>query len=90
MSVYIPWKVEAQLSEAVTGRTYVGPLSECVWVYLELGEAARRDAMIIADANVPVEGRRTTKVLEAAEIEWLIDRLGSDVYRPADRIGSWR
>ena len=90
LSVYIPWTVEAQLSEHVTGRTYVGPLRDCVWTYLELGAEARRDALIIADAAVSIEGRRTTKILEAPEIEWLIDRLGNDVYRPADRKGQWR
>lgn len=90
MSVYIPWTIEAQLSDHVTGRTYVGPLRDCVWIYLELSEAARRDALILADADVPIEGRRTTKVLEAPEIEWLIDRLGNDVYRPTARKGHWR
>jgi hypothetical protein len=90
MSAYIPWTLEAQLSEPVTGRTYVGPLRDCVWTYLELSEAARRDALILADADVPLEGRRTSKVLEMAEIEWLVDRLGSDVYLPQDRRGRWR
>jgi hypothetical protein len=65
-------------------------LRDCVWTYLELGESARRDALIIADADVPIEGRRTTKILEAPEIEWLIDRLGNDVYRPEGRQGRWR
>lgn len=89
MSVYIPWTVEAQLSEPVGERTYVGPLRDCVWTYLELSETARRDALIIADADVPLEGKRATKILEREEIEWLIDRLGNEIYRPAGRGGRW-
>jgi hypothetical protein len=89
LSVYIPWTVEAQLSEPVGGRTYVGPLRDCVWTYLELGEAARKDALIIADADVPLEGRRLSKILERGEIEWLIDRLGNDIYLPNAREGRW-
>lgn len=90
MSVYIPWTVEAQLSEPATDRTYVGSLRDCVWTYLELSEVSRRDALIIADDDVPLAGGRSSKILEMAEIEWLIDRLGNDVYRPKERVGRWR
>jgi hypothetical protein len=89
VSVYIPWAAEAQLSEPTTGRTFVGPLRDCVWAYLESGKAARRETLIISDAPVPLDGGRTSNILEAAEIEWLIDRLGSDVYRPAETRGRW-
>jgi hypothetical protein len=89
LSVYIPWAAEAQLSESVTGKTFVGQLRDCVWTYLELEQASRDEALIIVDAAVPLDGGRASKVLEAAEIEWLIDRLGNDVYRPAENRGRW-
>jgi hypothetical protein len=89
VSVYIPWMIEAQLSEPVTGRTFVGPLRDCVWAYLGLDAAGRSEALIIADADVPL-GKRSQKVLEREEIEWLIDRLGNEVFRPAERRGSWQ
>jgi hypothetical protein len=87
LSVYIPWAAEAQLSEPVTGRSFVGPLRDCVWTYLELAQVSRREALILADAAVPLGGGRTSRVLEAAEIEWLIDRLGNEVYQPSDMDG---
>jgi hypothetical protein len=89
VSVYIPWTVEAQLSEPVSGRTFVGALRDCVWTYLEFDAAARRDALIIADDAIPLDRGRTSSVLETAEIEWLIARLGNDVYRPKARRGRW-
>jgi hypothetical protein len=89
VSVYIPWAAEAQLSEAATGRTFIGALRDCVWTYLELAEGARREALIICDVTVPLDGARSSNVLEASEIEWLIDRLGNDVYRPATINGRW-
>jgi hypothetical protein len=90
VSAYIPWSADAQLSEPATGRTYVGPLRDCVWAYLELDRETRQDALILSDADVPLDGGRISKVLEFDQIEWLIDRLGSDVYRPKPRAGYWK
>jgi hypothetical protein len=78
MSTYIPWSAPAQLSESHGGHTFVGALRDCVFSYLELNPVSRTEALIISDADVPLVGRRSGKILEAEEIEWLIDRLGSD------------
>lgn len=75
MTIHIPWAETAQLSEPSTDLNHVGTLRECVARYAELDETTRRNVLIISDADVPLSGRRPTKILEHEEIDWLLARL---------------
>jgi hypothetical protein len=75
MAIFIPWTAAAGLSEAATRTAHTGSLRDCIKAYLRLDRGARREAMIITDVDVPLSGRRATKVLEFDEIEWLVRRL---------------
>lgn len=83
MTIHIPWAETAQLSEPSTNLGHVGSLRDCVARYARLDAAARCNALIISDVDVPLSGRRPTKILEREEIEVLLALSDSEMLSTA-------
>lgn len=85
VSGYIPWMAGTQLSEPAPSRTYADPLRDCVWTYLELDPATRQDALILSDADVPLEDGRKRSPLRQGQVSTMPPhpRTATYQFRPA-------
>jgi hypothetical protein len=72
MSLHIAWADQAQLTEHSTGLNLVASLRECVCRYAELPDSVRINALLMADSDVALPGRTSTRILEQPELDTLL------------------